>query len=188
MKKLPLKKTWQQFVPGESRGCDLEEGLHDGHDRCLTQRTNERASSPSVGRSLFEPFSTPVTRSLTWWWTRRSPPPPSGRPRSPRPSRSRNGAEGLPVVKTAFSSDQSCGCCHWESGPEGPTRPTRPELASSRVVHCTPPLGTDRHPSYRQQYMQFYLLEIQTVYKKNLQNLESTSTILNRAKLFSGSP
>ena len=153
----------------------------------LSDTTNERESEQPVGRS--EPFSTPVTRSLTWWWTRRSPPPPSGRPRSPRPSRSRNGAEGLPVVKTAFSSDQSCGCCHWESGPEGPTRPTRPELASSRVVHCTPPLGTDRHHLLSAIICSFISKKFKWFTKtKNLHNLESTSTTFNRTKLFSGSP
>ena len=54
MNKLPLKKSVTAIC--SQRGCDLEEGLHDGHDRCLTQRANERASSPLVGRSLFEPF------------------------------------------------------------------------------------------------------------------------------------
>ena len=142
MKKLPLKKTWQQFVPGESRGCDLEEGLHDGHDRCLTQRTNERASSPSVGRSRFQHLSLVLSPGGGLEGARLHHPVAPGPLVQVEAATERR---GLPVVKTAFSSDQSCGCCHWESGPEGPTRPTRPELASSRVVHCTPPLGTDRH-------------------------------------------
>ena len=49
MNKLPLKKSVTAIC--SQRGCDLEEGLHDGHDHCLTQRTNER----SVG-AVFEPF------------------------------------------------------------------------------------------------------------------------------------
>ena len=117
------KKHWRQSCKKRQseRGCDLEGGLHDGHDRCVTQR--ESTGCPSFsGKHLSLAHLVDSSK-------------PACTIRSPVASQSKPRTGGLPVVNCFLLRSKLRLVSACESGPEGPTRPTRPEPPTTRLVH-----------------------------------------------------